>query len=95
MWLDIGTDNAGLHWRWQRRWRTPDDLLLPIAHAMADVVCGADFRLVKQCEAPACTMLFLDTTKSHARRWCSMAVCGNRAKQTAHRARSKGSSEVC
>ena len=30
---------------------------------------------------------FLDRTKGHARRWCSMAVCGNRAKAEAHRAR--------
>jgi predicted RNA-binding Zn ribbon-like protein len=80
----------GLHWLWRRRWRTPDTLLLPIAQAMADLVCDADFTLVKNCEGPACTMTFLDTTKGHARRWCSMAVCGNRAKQATHRARLKG-----
>jgi predicted RNA-binding Zn ribbon-like protein len=80
----------GLHWRWHRRWRTPDTLLLPIAQTMADLVCDADFTMVKNCEGPACTMLFLDTTKGHARRWCSMAVCGNRAKQATHRARAKG-----
>jgi len=44
---------------------------------------------VKNCEGPTCTMLFLDTTKGHARRWCTMAVCGNRAKQASHRARAK------
>jgi predicted RNA-binding Zn ribbon-like protein len=79
-----------LHWRWRRRWRTPDTLLSPIAQAMADLVCDADFTLVRNCEGPTCTMLFLDTTKGHARRWCSMAVCGNRAKQAAHRSRVKG-----
>jgi predicted RNA-binding Zn ribbon-like protein len=80
----------GLRWLWRRRWRTADALLLPVAQAMADLVCEADFTLVKNCEGPTCTMLFLDTTKGHARRWCSMAVCGNRAKQAAHRARMKG-----
>jgi predicted RNA-binding Zn ribbon-like protein len=79
----------GLHWHWRRRWRTPDTLLLPIAQAMAELVCDADFTMVKSCEGPTCTMLFLDTTKGHARRWCSMAVCGNRAKQATHRARAK------
>ena len=79
-----------LHCRWSRRWRTPDTLLLPVAQAMADLVCNADFTMVKKCEGPTCTMLFLDTTKGHARRWCSMAVCGNRAKQASHRARLKG-----
>lgn len=72
-----------------RRWRTPETLLLPIAEAMADLVCSADFTQVKQCEGPGCTLVFLDKTKGHARRWCSMAVCGNRAKQAAHRARTK------
>lgn len=80
----------GLHSRWNRRWRTPDTLLLPLAQAMADLICNADFAMVKNCEGPTCTMLFLDTTKGHARRWCSMAVCGNRAKQASHRARAKG-----
>jgi predicted RNA-binding Zn ribbon-like protein len=78
-----------LGWRWRRRWRAPDDLLLPVAQAMADLVCDTDFSMVKRCEGPTCTVLFLDTTKGHARRWCSMALCGNRAKQASHRARAK------
>lgn len=72
-----------------RRWRSPEALLLPIAQAMADLVCKEDFTYVKACEGPACTLLFVDKTKGHARRWCSMAICGNRAKQAAHRSRSK------
>jgi predicted RNA-binding Zn ribbon-like protein len=31
--------------------------------------------------------VFHDFTKAHTRRWCRMAVCGNRAKAAAHRAR--------
>jgi predicted RNA-binding Zn ribbon-like protein len=73
----------------QRHWRTPASLLLPIAQAMADLICSADFSLVKECEGPACTILFLDTTHGHVRRWCSMAECGNRAKQGAYRIRAK------
>ena len=79
---------SGLRWNWHRRWRTPDALLLPVAQAMADLICEADFTQVKNCEGPTCTMLFLDTTKGHSRRWCSMSVCGNRAKQARHRAAS-------
>ncbi|MGO9132440.1 MAG: CGNR zinc finger domain-containing protein [Methylovirgula sp.] len=74
-----------------RRWRTPDSLLAPIAEAMADLVCTADFTQVKKCEGAGCTLLFLDRTKGHKRRWCSMAVCGNRAKQAIHRARLRDS----
>jgi predicted RNA-binding Zn ribbon-like protein len=73
-----------------RRWATPDELLHPIAEAAADLVCTADFRLIRLCQGHACTLLFLDRTKAHGRRWCSMAVCGNRAKAAAHRAKKSG-----
>ena len=69
------------------RWESPGELLQPIAEAAADLVCHQDFRLIRACEGSACTLLFLDRTKAHTRRWCSMAVCGNRAKAAAHRAR--------
>jgi predicted RNA-binding Zn ribbon-like protein len=70
-----------------RRWRNPDALLLPVGEALARLVCAEDFTHVKACEGPACTLLFADHTRGHARRWCSMAICGNRAKQAAHRRR--------
>jgi predicted RNA-binding Zn ribbon-like protein len=72
-----------------RRWRHPDMLLLPVGEALARLVCSEDFSNVKACEGPACTLLFVDHTRGHARRWCSMAICGNRAKQAAHRQRLK------
>ncbi|MDY0882244.1 CGNR zinc finger domain-containing protein [Dongia soli] len=72
-----------------RRWRTPESLLLPIGEALAQLVCTTDFPDVKACEGPACTLLFVDRTRGRARRWCSMAICGNRAKQAAHRNRLK------
>src|SRR5438270_478076 len=31
-----------------------------------------------------CAWLFLDTTKNHSRRFCTMKECGNRAKQRRH-----------
>lgn len=67
-----------------RRWTSPEALLQPIAEALARLVSEEDFTHVKACEGPACTLLFADHTKGHRRRWCSMAVCGNRAKQLAH-----------
>lgn len=70
-----------------RKWDTPETLLLPIAEALARFVCSTDFAYVKACEGPSCTLLFADHTRGRARRWCSMAMCGNRAKQAAHRER--------
>jgi len=71
----------------ERRWNEAPDLLVPIGEAMADLLCAADFRLVRKCGNPACTLWFLDATKAHRRRWCTMAICGNRAKAAAHRRR--------
>ena len=71
----------------RRRWQAADDLLLPIAQAIAELVSTADFAEIKKCEGPACVLHFLDTTRGGRRRWCNMAVCGNRAKQAAHRDR--------
>ena len=85
----IEVTDGGLHLHSARRWRTPESLLLPIGEALARLVTGEDFTYVKACEGPACTLLFADHTKGHARRWCSMALCGNRAKQAAHRQRVK------
>jgi predicted RNA-binding Zn ribbon-like protein len=82
-------ETSGLAWRRQRRWQSLEALLFPIARSLADLVCVADFTYVKACEGPPCTLLFVDRTRGHARRWCSMAVCGNRAKQAAHRNRRK------
>ena len=82
-------ETSGLAWRQQRRWQSPESLLFPIARSFADLVCVEDFTDVKACEGPACTLLFLDRTHGHGRRWCSMTVCGNRAKQAAHRNRLK------
>ena len=89
---DRDQEKAGigaLAWRPQRRWQSPESLLFPIARSLADLVCTENFTYVKACEGPPCTLLFVDRTRGHARRWCSMAVCGNRAKQAAHRNRLK------
>jgi predicted RNA-binding Zn ribbon-like protein len=73
----------------QRRWRTAESVLAPIAEEMAKTVCYVDFQYLKGCEGKTCVLLFYDETRRRARRWCSMAVCGNRAKQESFRSRSQ------
>lgn len=82
-------DGSGLELLTMRRWRSPESLLLPIGEALAKFVCEEDFADVKACEGHGCTLTFADHTRRRARRWCSMAICGNRAKQAAHRNRLK------
>jgi predicted RNA-binding Zn ribbon-like protein len=78
-----------LELREMRRWRTPASLLLPIGEALARFTCEENFADVKACEGANCTLMFVDHTRTKGRRWCSMATCGNRAKQAAHRDRLK------
>jgi predicted RNA-binding Zn ribbon-like protein len=87
--IDPGPKGQPLQLQTIRRWRTPEALLSPIGEALAQLVCTEDFSDVKACEGPACTLLFADHTRGRTRRWCSMALCGNRAKQAAHRHRLK------
>lgn len=77
---------GGLRLDKQREW-SQETLLSCIAEALADVVCNDDFALIKACEGPLCSLIYLDRTRARGRRWCSMAVCGNRSKQAANRAR--------
>jgi len=60
------------------------DIVGLLAETAADLLCHADLSLIRRCENPRCILYFYDTTKNHARRWCSMGVCGNRAKAAAH-----------
>ena len=88
--VEAADGDRALRLRRVRRWESADELLHPVAEAAADLVCSVDFRLIRACEGSVCSLLFLDRTKAHGCRWCSMAVCGNRAKAAAHRARNRG-----
>lgn len=72
-----------------QRDRSPASLLAPVAESLVGLVTGDKFEFVRQCEAQDCELLFHDLTKSHRRRWCSMATCGNRMKVAAFRSRKK------
>lgn len=60
------------------------DALVPVAESAVDLLAGKGPLLLKKCENPDCVLHFYDTSKNHARRWCSMSGCGNRMKAQAH-----------
>lgn len=62
-------------------------LLGPLAWSAFDLLRHGAGHPVRQCPAPDCGWLFLDTTKNGSRRWCSMAVCGGRSKSARFRSR--------
>jgi predicted RNA-binding Zn ribbon-like protein len=66
-------------------WILPERLDLPVlaaARAAAEFLLGERRSNVRACPGRRCGWLFLDP--SGRRRWCSMATCGNRAKQRRH-----------
>jgi predicted RNA-binding Zn ribbon-like protein len=64
-------------------------LLSSVARDAIDVLGGPRATRLKRCEGSRCALLFVDTSRSGRRRWCSMERCGNRAKAAAHRRRRK------
>jgi predicted RNA-binding Zn ribbon-like protein len=62
-------------------------VLLAVAESAAEALVRDELARVKRCAAPDCARVFLDETKNAGRRWCAMAGCGNRAKQSAWRRR--------
>jgi predicted RNA-binding Zn ribbon-like protein len=83
----VAAAGDGVAWRRERGWETPRSLLQPVAEAIGQLLCRADFSAIRRCEGHGCTLWFRDVSARQTRRWCSMAGCGNRAKAAAHRAR--------
>jgi predicted RNA-binding Zn ribbon-like protein len=58
-------------------------LLAAVARSAAEIIAeGAQARL-RLCANPHCKIFFYDTSRTRQRRWCSMAICGNRSKVAA------------
>jgi predicted RNA-binding Zn ribbon-like protein len=63
--------------------------LLAIAAAVGDLITSGDAREVSACPGRGCGWWF--TNPAGRRRWCSMAICGNRAKVRRHAERHRRS----
>lgn len=64
--------------------------LAQLALNASETVSSTDSDLVRHCEGRNCALYFLDTSKNHKRRWCSMETCGNRHKAAEHYHRAVG-----
>ena len=86
----VHAGQAGLIWRW-REPRRLDLPVLAVAMSAADLLMGRGVARIRECPGgDGCGWLFLDLSKSGTRRWCSMQVCGNRAKVRRHRTGPRG-----
>jgi predicted RNA-binding Zn ribbon-like protein len=62
----------------------------PLGRLLAIVVeaqAAGTWARLKACPAQDCHWAFYDASRNRSRTWCSMDVCGNRAKARAYRAR--------
>ncbi len=84
---DAGFEQLEPHhrgYRLERRYILDDPAvaLAPIAHDIARLLAtpGAP---VRHCAGEGCVRHFYDDSRTGRRRWCEMAICGNRAKASA------------
>ena len=81
--LQVQPAEVGFTWQWAREPRALDVMLWPIVRSAADLLTSTDLFWVRQCARRlGCDWLFVDTSRNHSRRWCSMSVCGSRVKSS-------------
>lgn len=64
--------------------------LVALLAAMLRAEADGHWQRLKICRDPDCREAFVDTSRNNSRAWCSMEVCGSRAKQRAFAARRRG-----
>lgn len=64
-----------------------DGVLGGVLVAVAAAAAGGIWERLKACRADTCRWAFYDQARNRSRAWCSMEVCGNRAKARAYRKR--------
>jgi predicted RNA-binding Zn ribbon-like protein len=69
-------ERGNFAWRW--RADDPDTITHRIALAAAELVTSPAFGRVHVCPGDNCAWLFLDTSRSGRRLWCSEETCGTR-----------------
>ncbi|MER6830787.1 ABATE domain-containing protein [Streptosporangium sp. NPDC000563] len=74
----------------ERSWASPvtgAQFLSAVARDAVEVFGGPALDRIRMCGGERCSLLFLDTSRPGARRWCSMERCGNRHKLRTRRDR--------
>jgi predicted RNA-binding Zn ribbon-like protein len=78
-------------WKWAEDVDQKNLVLWTVALSAANLLTSDKATRVRVCEDDrGCGALFIDMSKNHSRRWCSMESCGNRAKAHRHYSKVKG-----
>jgi predicted RNA-binding Zn ribbon-like protein len=60
-----------------------------ICMAAVGLLTSGEVNRIRACAGEGCDWLFVDRSRNHMRRWCSMGECGNRAKMRRRQIRTK------
>jgi predicted RNA-binding Zn ribbon-like protein len=83
--VQIIGDKEHFTWGWGDMGDSFDSPMWPIAQETANLLTSQNINRVGECQDDrGCGYLFIDTSRNHSRRWCSMETCGNRAKAQRH-----------
>ncbi len=80
---------ADLRWAMRPRAGGIDRALGSLLVLVTDAIADGTWRRLKVCLNTTCQWAFYDQSRARSGKWCSMQVCGNRAKQQAWRARNE------
>lgn len=80
---------AGYAWEVTELKPTVPNLLAPVLWSAGDLLGSARLARVRRCANDKCLYLFADDSRNGTRRWCSMSMCGNRAKAHRHYRRNR------
>ncbi len=79
----------GFRIEWHSGPESLDRMLAPLVISAVELLTSNELEKLRECGGDACDWLFVDKSRNHLRRWCSMDHCGNRAKSRRQYARRK------
>ncbi len=77
---ELTPDGSGWKLEFMAREGGLDWLLAAVARSAAEIITEGSQERLRMCANPSCSLYFFDSSRTHRRRWCSMAICGNRRK---------------
>jgi predicted RNA-binding Zn ribbon-like protein len=89
---DLLADAESYRLGWDQAGDTLDWPLWVLADAIMDLLTTAPLHLLGRCQH--CRWLFLDHSKNHSRRWCSMNSCGAITKMRRYRATHRSNADA-
>jgi predicted RNA-binding Zn ribbon-like protein len=87
--IQISNPSRKFSWSWSKKDAPLEWILWPVSRSAGELLTSTRLQRVRQCSE--CRWLFMDSSRNASRRWCTMKICGNRAKARRYYARHRQS----